>query len=60
MGVSVRMSRNVRVNLPFWLAIPLYVLVGVVWAVIVFTAGIVDGVRWLARRARAARASVPS
>jgi hypothetical protein len=33
MGVSVRMSRNTRVYLPFWLAIPLYLLVATVWLV---------------------------
>jgi len=49
MGVSVRLSRSTRVYLPFWLAIPLYVLVGVVWAVVVFAAGIVQGARWVFR-----------
>jgi hypothetical protein len=34
MGVSVRMSRNTRVYLPFWLAIPLYLLVAAVWLAI--------------------------
>jgi hypothetical protein len=34
MGVSVRLSRNTRVYLPFWFAIPLYAVVGAVWAVI--------------------------
>ena len=32
MGVSVRMSRNTRVYLPFWIAIPVYLLVGIIWA----------------------------
>jgi hypothetical protein len=31
MGVSVRVSRNARVYLPFWIAIPAYLIVGVVW-----------------------------
>jgi len=34
MGVSVRMSHNTRVYLPFWLAIPLYPLVATVWLAI--------------------------
>jgi len=40
MGVSVRMSRNTRVYLPFWLAIPLYLLVGAVWLAILVLAAI--------------------
>lgn len=31
MGVSVRVSRNARVYLPFWIAIPAYLIVGIVW-----------------------------
>jgi hypothetical protein len=31
MGVSVRLSRNARVYLPFWIAIPAYLIVGIVW-----------------------------
>jgi hypothetical protein len=31
MGVSVRLSRNARVYLPFWIAIPAYLIVGMVW-----------------------------
>lgn len=31
MGVSVRLSRNARVYLPFWVAIPLYLFAGIVW-----------------------------
>jgi hypothetical protein len=31
MGVSVRLSRNARVYLPFWIAIPAYLFVGIVW-----------------------------
>lgn len=34
MGVSVRLSRNARVYLPFWVAIPLYLFAGAVWLVI--------------------------
>ena len=34
MGVSVRVSRNARVYLPFWIAIPAYLLVGAVWLVV--------------------------
>ena len=34
MGVSVRLSRNTRVYLPFWVAIPLWLIVAAVWAVI--------------------------
>lgn len=34
MGVSVRLSRNTRVYLPFWIAIPLWLIVAAVWAVI--------------------------
>jgi hypothetical protein len=40
MGVSVRMSRNTRVYLPFWLAIPLYLLVAAVWLAILVLVGI--------------------
>ena len=43
MGVSVRMSRSTRVNLPFWLAIPLYLLVGAVWLAIL----VVWGIGWI-------------
>jgi hypothetical protein len=34
MGVSVRLSRNVRVYVPFWVAIPAYLLAAAVWIVI--------------------------
>lgn len=44
MGVSVRVSRNVRMYLPFWIAIPAYLLILGGW--IVF--GIVYGIFWLA------------
>lgn len=40
MGVSVRMSRNTRVYLPFWLAIPLYLLIVAVWLAILVLAAI--------------------
>ena len=33
MGVSVRASRNTRVHLPFWLAIPVYLCVAAGWLV---------------------------
>ena len=52
MGVSVRVSRNVRVGLPFWAAIPAYLIVGAVWlailvvyAVVWLIAAAIDGVR---------------
>ena len=35
MGVSVRVSRNMRVYLPFWIAIPAYVLLGAIYLVII-------------------------
>jgi hypothetical protein len=34
MGVSVRLSRNTRVYLPFWVAIPAWLIAAVVWVVI--------------------------
>ena len=34
MGVSVRLSRNTRVYMPFWVAIPLWLIVAAVWAVV--------------------------
>jgi hypothetical protein len=34
MGVSVRLSRNVRMYLPFWVAIPVWLLAAAVWLVI--------------------------
>lgn len=34
MGVSVRLSRNVRMYLPFWVAIPAYLIAAAVWVVI--------------------------
>jgi polyferredoxin len=38
MGVSVRLSRNTRVYVPFWLAIPLWVASLAIWlAILVFT-----------------------
>lgn len=43
MGVSVRLSRNARVYLPFWVAIPVYLVAAAVWVVI----GLVWGVCWL-------------
>jgi hypothetical protein len=33
MGVSVRMSRNVRVWLPFWVAVPVFACVVAAWVV---------------------------
>jgi len=52
MGVSVRLSRNVRVSLPWWLALPVGIAAAVVWAVVVLAAGLIDGCCWLVRRAR--------
>ena len=59
MGVSVRLSRSTRVYLPFWLAVPLYLAVVAVWAVIILGAGIVllgaaviDAGVWLVRAVR--------
>jgi len=52
MGVSVRLSRNIRVYLPFWLAVPVYLAAAVMWAVVVLAAGLIDGCCWLARSAR--------
>jgi hypothetical protein len=40
MGVSVKMSRNTRVYLPFWMSIPLYLLVAAVWLAILVLAAI--------------------
>lgn len=34
MGVSVRLSRNVRMYLPFWVAIPAYLFAAVAWLAI--------------------------
>jgi hypothetical protein len=34
MGVSVRLSRNTRLYLPFWFAIPAYMIAVTVWLVI--------------------------
>lgn len=34
MGVSVRVSRNTRVYMPFWVAIPVYLFVAAAWVVI--------------------------
>jgi hypothetical protein len=37
MGVSVRVSRNTRVYVPFWLAIPLWVASLAIWlAILIF------------------------
>ena len=35
MGVSVRVSKNARVYLPFWIAIPAYLIIGMVWLVVI-------------------------
>ena len=43
MGVSVRVSRNARVYLPFWIAIPAYLLAAAAWIVY----GVVYGIVWL-------------
>src|SRR5215475_13409191 len=34
MGVSVRLSKNARVYLPFWIAIPAYLIIGMVWLMV--------------------------
>jgi hypothetical protein len=34
MGVSVRLSKNVRMYLPFWVAIPVWLLVAAVWVTV--------------------------
>jgi uncharacterized protein YneF (UPF0154 family) len=44
------------VSLPFWLALPVGIAVAVVWAVAVLVAGVIDGICWLVRRARAGHA----
>ena len=59
MGVSVRLSRNARVYLPFWVALPAYMIVAAVWLVVVVVCGVmwliaaaIDGVRyWRAQAA---------
>jgi hypothetical protein len=43
MGVSVRLSRNVRVYLPFWLAIPLGIFVAAIWVAV----GVTIALWWL-------------
>ena len=43
MGVSVRLSRNVRVYLPFWVAIPAWLLIAAVYVI----AFMIYGVFWL-------------
>jgi hypothetical protein len=35
MGVSVRVSRNTRVYLPFWIAIPAWLIAAAIWVVII-------------------------
>ena len=55
MGVSVRVSRNTRISLPFWLAIPVYLLVAAVWAAVVVIAGIPWCIREIVRARRASR-----
>ena len=41
MGVSVRLSRNTRVYLPFWIAIPAWLIVGAAWIVILAVLAVV-------------------
>jgi hypothetical protein len=41
MGVSVRVSKNTRVSMPFWFAIPVYMIVAAIWMVILITMGVV-------------------
>lgn len=51
MGVSVRVSRNVRVGLPFWVAIPVWLVMLAVWlATVIFAVVawlIARGIAWL-------------
>ena len=47
MGVSVRVTRNTRVYLPFWAAIPVYLVAGAIWLGILIVAVIV----WLVTQA---------
>ena len=59
MGVSVRVSRNARVSMPFWLAVPLYLAAAAGWLVYYLAIGI----WWLvmaAARALKSRAASPS
>ena len=51
MGVSVRVTRNTRVYLPFLVAIPVYVAVGAALAVVLVFALIGRGITWLIRKA---------
>lgn len=43
MGVSVRLSKNVRMYLPFWVAIPAWLLIAGVYVVV----GVIYGTVWL-------------
>ena len=49
MGVSVRMSRNTRVYLPFWLAVPLALLSAAGWLIFYAVIAIPCGVGWTVR-----------
>ena len=55
MGVSVRVTRNTRVYLPFLVAIPVYVAVGAALAVVLVFALIGRGITWLIRKAASGR-----
>jgi hypothetical protein len=54
MDVRVRLSRNTSMYLPFWVAIPVWVLAGaawlvvlVLWALVMAVVCIVKGLAWL-------------
>ena len=55
MGVSVRMSRNTRVYLPFWLAVPAALCVLAGWVVVLAVIAVPCGVAWTVRTVRARR-----
>ena len=55
MGVSVRMSRNTRVYLPFWLAVPAALCVLAGWVVFLAVIAVPCGVAWAVRAVRARR-----
>jgi hypothetical protein len=57
MGVSVRMSRNTRVYLPFWLAVPVGLCVFAGWVVFYAVIAIPCGVAWAVRTWRRRQAS---
>lgn len=56
MGVSVRTSRNTRVSLPFWLAIPWALCMLAGWLIVFLVHGVfvVGGCLWRTVQARSA------